>query len=317
MIISPLKIFSGSSHPELAKAIADHLTIDLSKTKVSRFASNEIYAKPLDSVRGCDIFVVQTATSQVNDDLMELFILADALRRSGAMKIHVVMPHFAYARQDRVASPRESISAKVVANLMQAAGVDHLITMNLHSDQIQGFFNFPVDNLSSTKLLLNYFQQKKLKNLVVVAPDASAAKSAKNFADLLSADLAILHKQRPAHNVAETTHVVGEVKGKTCLIIDDMIDTAGTVVAGHKALLANGANSDIYLAATHALFSNPAIERLKEANFKEVVVTDSVPVTKQKHFKGLKVLTIAPLLAKIIRNVHEAKSVTEVFNSVS
>jgi len=312
MITSQLKIFAGSSHPQLAQSIAAHLSTDVGQTVASKFASREIYIKPLETVRGCDVYVVQTATSHVNDDLMELFILIDALKRSGAVTIHVVMPHFAYARQDRVASPREPISAKVVANLMKAAGVDHLITLNLHSDQIQGFFDFPVDNLSATKLLVNYFVEKKLQDLVIVAPDTSAARYAKTYADMLGTELAILHKQRPGHNQAEITQVVGNVEGKTCLIIDDMIDTGGTVVAGKEALIGKGANPDVYLAATHALFSAPAVERLMKANFKEVVVTDTLPL-EGKDFPGLKVLSVAPLLAKIIRHVHEAKSVTELF----
>ncbi len=309
----PLKLFSGSSHPELAQAIARNLHVKLSEMELKRFACNEIYAKPVESVRGCDVFIVQTATSRVNEDLMELFIMIDSLKRSFAERIHVIIPHYGYARQDRVATPREPISAKLVANLISAAGANHVITINLHSDQEQGFFDFPVDNLTAKKLFVDYFQRKKLKDLVVVAPDAGAAKVAKRFADSVGAELAIIHKVRPEHNVAEVLHVVGDVADKTCLIFDDLVDTAGTVIAGKEALLKKGAKDEIYLVATHAVFSHPAVDRLRAAKFKEVVVTDSIPLPPEKMFPGLNVLSVAPLLAKTIKNVHESKSVSSVF----
>lgn len=310
---NPLKLFSGSSHPELAQAVAHFLHVKLSDMELKRFASNEIYAKPVESVRGCDVFVIQTATGHVNEDLMELFIMLDALKRSFAAGIHVIIPHYGYARQDRVATPREPISAKLIANLISAAGANHVITINLHSDQEQGFFDFPVDNLTARKLFADYFLRKKLKNLVVVAPDVGASKEAKRFADKLGAELAVIHKVRPEHNVAEVMHVVGDVADKTCLIFDDMIDTAGTVVAGKEALLKKGANEDVYLAATHAVFSNPAVERLRGAKFKEVVVTDTIPLPPEKIFPGLQILSVAPLLARTIKNVHESKSVSSVY----
>ncbi len=310
MTNSTIKLFSGSSHLELAKEIAKHLHVPLSEMVISRFACGEIYAKPKETVRGADVFLIQTSTSKVNEDLMELFIMLDSLKRSFSGKVHVVMPHYAYARQDRVASPREPISAKLVADLMSTAGADHLIALKFHSDQEQGFFNFPVDNLNTNKLFAEYFKGKKIKNLVVVSPDAGGAKDAKKFSDLLGASLAIIHKTRPSHNKSEVTHVVGEVKGKTCVLYDDMVDTAGSVTAAVSALRKMGANKDVYLAATHAVFSDPAKERLAVAGFKEVVVTNSIPIPKNKQFKGLKILSVAPLLAKIIQNVHEAKSVT-------
>lgn len=309
----PLKLVAGSSHPELAKEIARHLNIELASMVLKRFASNEIYARLEESVRGCDVFIVQTCTDRVNEDLMELFIIADALKRSFAERIHVVLPHYGYARQDRVAVPREPITAKLVADLISAAGAHHVITLNLHSDQEQGFFNFPVDNLNTSKLFVDYFKAKNLQDLVVVAPDTGAAKSAKRFADQLGVELAILHKVRPAHNVSEVTQVIGDVADKNCLIIDDMIDTAGTVVAGREALIKKGAKSDVYLAATHPVFSTPAIERLSQAGFKEVVVTNTIPVTADKQFPGLKVLSVAGILAKTIQNVHESKSVSSGF----
>lgn len=309
----PIKLFSGSSHPALAKEVAECLGISLEDLVITRFACNEVYAKPKDSVRGCDVFVLQTASHNVNEDLMELFVILDSLKRSFAGKIHVVMPNYAYARQDRVATPREPISAKLVADLMSTAGADHLITMKLHSDQEQGFFNFPVDNLNPDKLFARYFIEKNIKDLVVVSPDAGGAKDAKKFADLLGATLAIIHKTRPTHNQSEVMHVVGDVEGKTCLIYDDMIDTGGSVVNAMNALRARGANQDIYLAATHAVFSDPAPQRLAEAGFKEVVVSNSIPIPEDKKFEGLKIISIAPFLSKIIQNIHDDRSVTDAF----
>lgn len=309
-----LLVVSGTSHRGLAEEIANSLDIGLTPMEISRFACKEIYAKPLETVRGSDVFVIQTCTSNVNEDLMELFIILDSLKRSMAKKVHVVMPHYGYARQDRVASPRESISAKLVADLISTAGADHLITLKLHSDQGQGFFNVPVDNLNSQKLFCEYFKKKNLEDFVVVSPDAGGAKDAMKMADALGVPLAIIHKSRPGKNVSEVTHVVGDVDGKKCLIYDDMVDTAGSVCNARKALLQHGANEEMYLAATHAVFSDPAIERLSQAGFKEVVTTNSIPLTEEKHFEGLVVLSIAPILAKIIRNVYEARSVTDVFN---
>lgn len=309
----PIKLFSGSSHPALAKEVAECLGISLEDLLITRFACNEVYAKPKDSVRGCDVFILQTASHNVNEDLMELFVILDSLKRSFAGKIHVVMPNYAYARQDRVATPREPISAKLVADLMSTAGADHLITMKLHSDQEQGFFNFPVDNLNPDKLFAKYFIEKNIKDLVVVSPDAGGAKDAKKFADLLGATLAIIHKTRPTHNQSEVMHVVGDVEGKTCLIYDDMIDTGGSVVNAMNALRARGANQDIYLAATHAVFSDPAAQRLSEAGFKEVVVSNSIPIPEDKKFEGLKIISIAPFLSKIIQNIHDDRSVTDAF----
>ena len=277
----------------------------------TRFACNEIYAKPDESVRGADVFLFQTCTTNVNEDYMELFIMIDALKRSFAREVHVVIPHFGYARQDRVASPREPISAKVMANLIAAAGADHVISIHFHSDQTQGFFPFPMDNLHTRNLFAEYLKKKKLKDAIIVAPDAGAAKEAGRLAQMLDYPLAVLTKKRPRFNVAEVTAVVGDVEGRTCILVDDMVDTAGSVCAAHDALLEAGANKDVYLISTHAVFSGPAIERLKETKFKEVIVTDTIPLPATKHFKGLTVLSVAPMLARVIRSVHEAKSVTQ------
>jgi len=306
-----LRIFSGSSHPALAGAIAKALHVPLSKMQISKFACGEIYAKPDITVRGMDVFLVQTCTGNVNEDYIELFIMIDALKRSFARKVHVVIPHFGYARQDRVATPREPISAKLMASLIAAAGADHVISIHFHSDQTQGFFPFPMDNLKTKRLFADYLRKKKLKNAVIVAPDAGAAKESGRLAAFLDMPLAILTKERPAFNVAEVTSVVGDVKGKTCIVVDDMVDTAGSVCAAHAALLKKGANKDIYLMSTHAILSGLAVDRLKKIKFKEVIVTDTVPLKEEKQFPGLKVLSVAPMLAKVIQCVHEDKSVTD------
>jgi len=311
-----LGVVSGTSHVGLAEEIAKELGTPLIPMEISRFACNEIYAKPLETVRGSDVYVIQTCTENVNEDLMELFIILDSMKRSFAGKIHVIMPHYGYARQDRVASSREPITAKLVADLISTAGADHLITLKLHSDQAQGFFDFSVDNVLTRKLFCDYFEAKNLNKdeLIVVSPDAGGAKEAIKVADTLGVPLAIIHKARPNKNESVVTHVVGDVVGKTCLIFDDMIDTAGSVCNARNALLENGASKEMYLAATHAVFSDPAVERLIEAGFSEVVVTNSLPITEKKRFDGLVVLSVAPILAKIIGNVHENRSVSATFN---
>lgn len=305
---SHLKVFAGSSHPELAKAICSKLKIKLSELLISKFACGEVYAKPVESVRGDDVFIVQTGTQNVNQDLIELFVILDSMKRSFARSVHVVVPYYPYARQDRVASPREPISAKLVAKLIEAAGADHVITVQIHSEQQQGFFGFPIDHLNARRLFAEYF--KKLKSPVIVAPDAGAAKDADRLARLLGATIAVMSKVRPIFNQAEITSLVGDVKGKNCVLFDDMIDTAGSVCAGFKVLKDHGAR-DIYVAATHGVFSGPAVERINKTGFKKVIVTDTVPVNTK--VKNLEVLSVAPMLAAVIKNVYEGKSVTLVY----
>lgn len=307
------KFFAGNSHPELAKALAKKLGIKVSPQELKTFSNGEIYFRPLESVRGRDVFILQTASDHVNQDLMELFLMLDSLKRSFANTIHVVMPHYGYARQDRVAYPREPISAKLMADLISKAGADHLITMSLHSGQTQGFFDFPVDNVHTHKIFYDYFKKKRLKDVVVVSPDAGGGKAAKRLADPLGVEIAIINKSRPEHNKAEVMSVVGEVKGKTCIIFDDMIDTGGSVVAAHEALIKAGANKDIYLAATHAVFSGPCSDRLKGAGFKEVVVTDTIPLAKEKLFPGLKIISVAPVLSEVIKCIYEGRSVSGIW----
>jgi ribose-phosphate pyrophosphokinase len=245
---------------------------------------------------------------------MELFIIIDAIKRSSASSITAVIPHFGYARQDRKAASREPITARLIANLLEVSGADRIVTMDLHSDQIQGFFNIPMDTLTALPLFASYLKKKKLKDMVVVAPDTGRAKVAKKLADRIGARLAILHKVRAEHNKSSVTHVVGYVKDKTVIITDDMIDTAGTITSGVEALRRKGCKKDIYVVATHALLSDPAAERMSKANFKEVIVTDSFPIPKEKRFKGLKVISCAELLAEAVRRNYDNKSISSLFD---
>jgi ribose-phosphate pyrophosphokinase len=308
------KIFSGSSHPELAEKIAKAINQPLGQIKRSTFSCGEIYIDLQETIRGKEVFIVQTCRDKyVNEDFMELFLMCDAARLAFASQIHVIIPHFGYARQDKMHVPREPISAKLMANLLVKSGADHVVTFQLHTDQVQGFFDVPVDNLYVYKTFANYFKQKKLKDIVIVSPDAGGAKNAKRFADELGSPIAILHKTRPAHNVSAVTRVVGDVKNKTCIIFDDMVDTGGSVVNAKEALLKKGANKDVYLCATHAIFSDDAPKRLAAAKFKEVVVTNTLPISKAKQFKGLKEVSVAPLLANVIESVIGHKSVSSLF----
>ncbi|MDI6731752.1 MAG: ribose-phosphate pyrophosphokinase [Candidatus Margulisbacteria bacterium] len=314
MANSELKIFSGSSNPELGANIIKYLRVEPGKIKISRFAGGEIYARLLDNVRGHSCVIIQTCTEKVNEDLMELFIIIDAMKRASARSITAVIPHFGYARQDRKAASREPISARLVANLLESAGADRIIAMDLHSDQIQGFFNIPVDTLTALPLFTSYLKQKNLKDVVVVAPDTGRAKVAKKLADRIGAHLAILHKVRADHHQSDITHVVGDVKGKTVVITDDMIDTAGTITAGVDALRQAGCNDGMYVVATHGILSGSAVEKMKKANFKEAVFSDSVPIPKEKQFKGVTILSSAEILGEAIRRNFENKSISSLFD---
>lgn len=305
-----MHLFSGSSHPHLAKSIAKELKIELGKVTLKAFSCGERYVRYEESVRGNNVYIVQTGTLQSDRDLIELFLLCQAAKLSFASTVHVILPHFPYARQDRVAAPREPISAKLISHLLEEAGADHVVTLNLHSEQIQGFFSIPVDALSASHLLSDAISKRNLENVTVVAPDIGSAKDAKKFADILGSPIAVLHKSRPAHQKVEILNVVGDVKGRTCVIFDDMIDTAGTLVSAKNALLKRGANKDVYAAAVHAIFSGPAIERMRKAKFKEILVTDTIP---QKPWKGLTILSCAPLLAEVIEHIESHRSVTEIY----
>lgn len=308
-----MHLFAGSSHPLLAKALAKELKVSLGNITLKSFSCGERYVKYDESIRGKEVFILQTGTKTPNEDLFELFLMCQAAHLSFAKSVHVILPHFPYARQDRIAEPREPISAKLTARLLEEAGADHVITLSLHSDQTQGFFSVPVDAVDAKSIFAAYFTKKKLTSPVVVAPDAGGAKRAKKFADSIGAELAIMHKSRPGHQKAEIIEVVGEIEGRTCILFDDLIDTAGTLKAAKHALVQRGANPKVFAAATHAVFSGKAKENLSEAGFEEVVVTDSIPVDP-KLFPGLVVLPIAPLLAKVISHIESGQSVTEIYN---
>lgn len=308
--MSDFKIFSGTSHPSLAQAVAKECGTKICPMVSKRFSCGEIYVKYEETVRGQNIFLIQTCrTDHTNEDLMELLLMIDAARQSFANKIHVVIPYYGYSRQDKIHDPREGISAKLVARLIEAAGADHIIALHLHSDQTQGFFDHPLDNVNPRRLIADYFKNKNLDNPVVVSPDAGGAKVAQKFANDIGAPLAVMHKHRPAHNESAVTHVIGKVDGKTPIIVDDMIDTAGSVCAAKKALEECGANPEVYLTATHAIFSGPARERLTEANFAEIVCTDSLPVENPP--KNFTALSIAPLLGEVITNIANQQSVSK------
>ncbi|MCK4777012.1 MAG: ribose-phosphate pyrophosphokinase [Actinomycetia bacterium] len=307
-----LSVFCGNSHCKLGETIAEFLKKDIGEAEISQFSNGEIYVRYLESVRGADAFVIQTIHTPVNRNLMELLIMIDALKRASAERITAVIPHYGYARQDKKATAREPITAKLVADLLERAGIDRFITMDLHAGQIQGFFSVPVDHLTAVPLLSEYFRVKNLKDMVVVAPDVGRVKTAKRCADFLNAPLAILHKTRPKHNIAEITHVVGEVKGKVAILIDDMIDTGGTIVNGAKALAKDGA-VQVFACATHAVLSGPAIKRLEESNIKEIVLTDTIPLQDDKKIDKIKVLSVASLFGQTIYNVHEDISVSQLF----
>lgn len=307
-----MHLFTGSAHPALAEHLARELRIPLGKVARRTFSCGERYVRFAESVRGHDVYLLQTGGHAPNEDIMELLLLCQAAKLSFAASVHVILPHFPYARQDRITEPREPISAKLMAHLLEEAGADHVITLDLHSDQIQGFFHIPVDALHARTIFAEYFRKKCLASPVVIAPDVGGAKRAKKFADSLSAPLAILHKSRPSPNQADVHHVVGDVAGKTCIIFDDIIDTAGTLAAAASALLRCGAHPDIYAAATHAVLSGDAPHRLRGAGFKEIVVTDSIPPPSSPP-ANLTILSIAPLLAEVIRHIESHQSVTEIY----
>ncbi len=309
-----LRVFSGSSNPKLTEEIVKYLGLKPGGIKISQFSGGETYARILENVRGQSAVVVQTCNDRVNDDLMELFIIVDALRRASAKSITAVIPHFGYARQDKKSASREPISAKLVANLITTAGVDRVITMDLHSDQIQGYFDIPVDHLTALPLLSNYIKAKGLKDPVVVAPDIGRARTAKKLSDRLGAELAIIHKSRPEHQKAEILHVVGNVKGKTVILVDDMIDTAGTATGGVETLKALGCNPDVYFICTHGILSGPAMEKVKKAKFKELVVTDTIPLSKEKQLPEIKVLSTAELFGEAIKRNYANQSISSLFD---
>ena len=306
-------LFAGTSNPELAEGVAQHLGIELGNVKINKFANGEIYVRYLESVRGADVFIIQSACAPVNDTLMEMLIMVDAAKRASARTITAVISHYGYARQDKKSAAREPITAKLVADLLTTAGVNRVITMDLHQGQIQGFFNQPVNHLTALPILADYFESLNLENCVVVSPDVGRAKACKKLSDMLDASLAIMTKSRPDHNVAEVTHVIGEVKGKVAIVADDMIDTGGSITEGAKALITAGA-TQVYVTATHGIFSSPAYERIEAAPITELVVTNTIPVPEERQRGKIRVLSVAPLFAHAVQNVFNDESVSELFD---
>lgn len=305
-------VFSGTANPDLGQEIAAELGEELGKVDISRFADSEIYVRFLESVRGAHVFAIQSLSQPINDNLMELLIMIDALKRASAERISVVIPYYGYSRQDKKTLAREPITAKLVANLLTAAGTDRVLAMDLHAGQIQGFFDLPVDHLTALPLIAEYFKEKGLSDPVVVSPDAGRVKTANKLANRLETTFAVIAKRRPAHNEAEVTHIVGEVKGKQAIMIDDMIDTAGTICRGAEALKKAGAK-EVYATCTHGVFSGAAIENLKLCPVKEIVVTNTIPVPIEKFIDKITVLSVGPIFASTIRAVFENKSVSEIF----
>ena len=312
-VVDRLKIFSGNANRPLAESMCSVLGIELGQATVSSFSDGEIMVQIDENVRGADVFLVQTLSYPVNHHLMEMLIMMDAFRRASAKRITAVIPYFGYARQDRKSAPRVPITAKLVADLITTAGADRVLTLDLHAGQIQGFFNIPVDHLYAKPVLLEYLRAKQFTRLVVVSPDAGGTERARAFAKKLNASLAIIDKRRDAPNSAELMNIIGEVKGSDVLLLDDMIDTGGTIVQGAHALKERGALK-IYGACTHAVLSGPAIDRLKASPFDELIITDSVPLNgKDKLYDRITVLSVAGLLGQAVARVHTEESVSNLF----
>jgi len=307
-----IRLFSGNANLGLAREIADRMGTSLGDIEVGRFRNGEIKVIINESVRGSDAFVFQPISHPVNDNLMELLIMIDALRRASARRITAVVPYYGYARQDRKTRGREPITAKLVANLITTAGAQRVLTMDLHAGQIQGFFDIPVDHLTAVPILAEYFSQKKIKNLIVVSPDAGGVPRARDLAGKLKAAIGFIDKRRPEPNVSEVMHIVGKVKGKTVIMIDDMVDTGGSIVQGARALLEKGAK-EIYACCTHPILSGPALERLRDSSLKEVVITNTIPVPHEKRIDKVVILSVAKLFSEAILRIHEDLSVSELF----
>ncbi len=311
-----LQIFTGNANPTLANEIVTKLGIQLGKAEVSRFPDGELHVKIEENVRGQDVFVIQPTCHPVHDHLMELLVMIDALHRASAGRITAVIPYYSYARQDRKTRPREPITAKLVANLLVQAGADRILTMDLHAGQIQGFFDIPVDHLEAAPILADYFKLKDLSRAVVVSPDVGGTTRARNFAGYLNKPIAIIDKYRASETSVEIMHIVGNVKGKTAIIVDDMIDTAGSVIKGSQAILNAGAK-EVFVCATHPIFADPAKERLEkywqENLFQEVVVTDTIPIPSEKRLPCIKILSVSELFSEAIKRIHYNQSISALF----
>ncbi|MBD5636555.1 MAG: ribose-phosphate pyrophosphokinase [Clostridia bacterium] len=310
---SEIKLFAGSSNRPLAEAIAKKLNTTLGEVETGKFSDGETSIHLAETVRGRDLFIIQSTSSPVNDNLMELLIMIDAAKRASAGRITAVIPYFGYARQDRKARSRDPITAKLVADLLTAAGADRVLTMDLHAAQIQGFFNIPLDNLLGGPTLYNYFSNKMDDSYMVVSPDIGSVNRARKVAERLNCQMAIIDKRRPKANVMEVMNIIGNVEGKKCLLVDDMIDTAGTIVQGAQALVDKGA-TEIYACCTHAVLSGPAIERLEKSPIKELVMLDTIHLPDEKLLPKMKILTTADIFAAAIENVYLDKPMSKIYD---
>lgn len=312
-----LKIFTGNANPKLAQEIVDYLGLELGKGFVGKFNNGEIQVMIDESVRGKDIFVIQPTCQPANDTLMELLIMADALKRASARHITAVVPYYGYARQDRKTRGREPITSKLVADLMTTAGITRVVTMDLHAGQIQGFFDIPVDHLGSASIIAKYINEKKAKSdmgdIVVVSPDLGGVTRARDLADRVNAPIAIIEKRRPRPGVAEVMNVIGDIKGKTCILVDDIVDTAGSLCGGAKALKEMGA-AKVYAACAHAVLTDPAVDRIKNSVISELIITNTIPLPDEKHIDKIKVLSVAPLLGEAIMRIFHDVSVSRLFD---
>ncbi|MGV8905152.1 MAG: ribose-phosphate diphosphokinase [Acetobacterium sp.] len=309
---SGIKIIAGNANLPLANEIADYLEVQLCNAEVVTFSDGEIGVNVFESVRGADVFVIQSTGNPVNHNLMELLILIDSMKRASAGRINAVIPYYGYARQDRKAKSRDPITAKLVANLLTTAGADRVITMDLHSNQIQGFFDIPLDHLSGGGLITEYYKEKNLENMVVVSPDVGSVKRSRNLARNLCCPFAIIDKDRPRANETKVMNVIGDVKGKNCIMIDDMIDTAGTITSGANALLDLGANS-VYAACSHGVFSGPAIQRINDSAIKELVTLNTLVIPEEKRIEKIKILSTGTLFGRAIDYVHFGRSLSKLF----
>lgn len=310
--ISNMKIFACNSNPILAREIAANLGTELGECTVSKFSDGEISVSVGESVRGKDVFIIQSTDNPVNDNLMELLILTDAVKRASAKSVTAVIPYYGYARQDRKSKPRDPITSKLVANMIVAAGVNRVMTMDLHANQEQGYFDIPVDHLKGMPILVEYFMKEKIEDLVIVSPDHGSVTRARNMAKPFNVPIAIIDKRRPEPNKSEIMNIIGDIKGKNCLIVDDMIDTAGTICNAANALKDLGAKS-VRAAATHAVLSGPAIERIKESPISEMVFLNTIEIEEEKKIDKIKVLSVGNLFAEIIRRVQTNTPVSELF----
>lgn len=309
-----LKIFACNSNPELSKAIAANLETDIVKAEVGRFSDGEISVQIFESIRGADVFVIQSLCAPVHDNIMELLIVIDALKRASARSITAVVPYYGYARQDRKSQPREPITAKLLANLITAAGASRVLTIDLHAPQIQGFFDIPVDHLKAAPILAQHLESRGLKGCVIVSPDVGGVTRARGIAEHLDSTLAIVDKRRPRPNVSEVMNIIGDVRGKPAVIVDDLVDTAGTLCQAADALIEAGA-TEVRACCTHGVLSGPAIERLANSQISELVITDTIPLSKEKQIDKISILSVAPLFAEAIRRIYLELSVSILFQA--